>query len=300
MGKNAQDRLNWGDLQFVLAVMRQGTVAEAAKSLGVNRTTVLRRISHLEEFLDFQIFDRHGSQYVLAPGSNELLQGALAVEKTIDDLRRQILGKEIQLAGTITVTTTDSILISTLAPHIASFRTRHPQIRIELVVSNHQLSLSRRDADVAIRPGLVLPEHLSGRMIGPMYFGIFASSAIEPGDWTHALNDLPWLGMDSPLLESPPGRWLESNVSEDRIVCRVDSFVALRALAETGLGISVLPTALGRMSPLLRQIHHGKPEVENKLWVVSHPDLERSTRVSALINHLVKTIVPETGPDRPQ
>lgn len=300
MGKNAQGTLNWSDLQFVLAVMRLGTVAEAARSLGVNRTTVLRRISHLEEILDFQIFDRHGSRYELAPGSSELLQGAMAVEKSIDDLRRQILGKEIRLAGTITVTTTDSILISTLAPHIASFRTRHPQIKIELVVSNHQLSLSKRDADVAIRPGMALPDHLSGRLIGPMYFGLFASSAIENGDWADVLGTLPWLGMDSPLLESPPGKWLSHNVSEDRIVCRADSFVALRALAETGLGISLLPAALGRMSPLLRQIHHGKPEVENKLWVVSHPDLERSTRVSALINHLVNAIVPETEFDSAQ
>lgn len=288
MGKSAQPRVDWGNLQYVLAVVRCKSIAAAAQSLGVNRTTVLRRINRLEQSLDFQLFDRRGSQYLLAPGAEHLLRGAQEVEKTVDDLHRQILGKEIQLEGTIIVTTTDSILVSTLSPHIASFRKKHPHIRVDMVIANHQLSLSRRDADIAVRPGLEVPPHLSGKLLGPMHFGLYVTRKLRQRHGEDDFQGYPWLSVESPLLESPPGRWLVENIDDSKIVCRTNSFVALRSLAETSLGITVLPTALGRQSRKLQQIFPEHPQITNNLWVVTHPDLLRSSRVHAFIDHLAR------------
>jgi len=282
--------LDWENLHYVLKVAETGSIAAAATNLNVNRTTVLRRINQFEAELDFQLFDRRTTGYVLAPGAEKLLSTAINVEKSIDDLYRQIQGKTLQLEGQLLVTTTDSLLLSTLAPHLESFRQQHPQIQIELVVSNHRLSLSRREADVAIRPGKNIPANLVGRKLGEMRFGIFASDGYLKQNNSSSLVEHRWLGVETPLTDSPPGQWVIENIPDTCICLKTDSFVALRSAAEAGMGLALLPLNLGRQSVSLKQVFPQHPDISNNLWIITHPDLQRSTRVHTFIEHFCDAV----------
>jgi len=279
-------QIDWDNLRYVLKVAQTGTIAAAAAALSVNRTTVLRRINQFEQDLDYQLFDRRGSGYALAPGAEQLLTAAMKVEKTVDDLYRQIQGKVIQLEGNLRITTTDALLASTIAPHLESFRALHPQIKLELVITSHQLSLSKRDADVAIRPGKSIPDNLVGNKIGVMQFGIFGSTKYLQSHQSKKLDQHRWLGVDSPVLQSPPGQWITAHIPEHCFCLKADSFMVLRTAAENNMGLCLLPIKLGKQSKSLLQVFPGQPEITNNLWIVTHPDLARSARVDAFMQHI--------------
>ena len=284
------NNLNWEDLRFVLKVAQTGSIAAASKALGVNRTTVLRRINQLESDLDYRLFDRMGSGYALAPGAEQLLESAIEVEKTIDELQRRILGKEVLLEGSIRVTTTDSLLITTVVPHLESFRQQHPNIELEVTISNHQLNLSQRDADVAIRPGKQIPDNLVGRQLGTMQFGLYANESYIREHPSKNLEEHRWIGMENPILNSPPGKWMQERVPHSAICIRTDSFVTMRAMAETGMGIALLPQNLAERTKVLKRIIQPEPNLENNIWVVTHPDLQRAARIHAFMEHMFHTI----------
>lgn len=281
--------VDWDDLRFVLKVAEAGSIAGAAESLQVNRTTVLRRINQFEQQLDAQLFDRHGSGYSLAPGAEELLSAAMEVEKTIDDLHRQILGKTLVLQGNLCVTTTDSLFSMVLAPHLAAFHRKQPGIRLELLVSNRRLSLSRRDADVAIRSAVEPPEGLTAHRLRSLEFGIYCSKRYQTTHNARHWSEHNWLGLDSPILEAPPGKWLTLNVPSERICLTVDSFLALRDLAELGLGLALLPIPLVESDGNLVRVFKDQPNLETSIWLVTHPDLARAARVDAFINHMLES-----------
>ena len=279
-------KIDWDNLRYVLKVAQCGSIAEAARELDVNRTTVLRRINQFEKDLDFQLFDRHGSGYALAPGADKLLGAAMEMERTVDDLYRQIQGKTIQLEGDLRITTTDSLLISIIMPHLESFRALHPQIKLELVVSSYQLSLSKRDADVAIRPGKSIPDNLVGNILGPLGFGIYGGKDYLKYHTSKRLEDHRWLGVDTPLLQSPPGQWVDSHVPKSCVCFKADSFVALRAAAESNMGLCLLPQNLAKQSTQLQQVFRDQPGITNNVWIVTHPDLARSARVNTFMRHM--------------
>ena len=283
-------KIDWDNLRYVLKVAQCGSIAEAARALEVNRTTVLRRINQFEKDIDFQLFDRHGSGYALAPGADKLLSAAIDMEKTVDDLYRQIQGKTIQLEGDLRITTTDSLLISTIMPHLESFRVLHPQIKLELVVSSHQLSLSKRDADVAIRPGKTIPENLVGNILGTLGFGIYGGEEYLRYNTSKRLEDHRWLGVDTPLLQSPPGQWVDTHIPESCQCLTADSFVALRAAAESNMGLCLLPLNLAKQSTYLQQVFRDLPGITNNVWIVTHPDLARSARVHAFMQHMTRAM----------
>ncbi len=288
------ESINWQDLQYVLRVAQTGSIAAAAEALGVNRTTVLRRINQFEQTLDFRLFDRPGNTYVLAPGAEQLLASAIDVENSVDEIFRQVQGKTLQLEGEILVTTTDSILLSQLAPHLQSFQRIHPQIRVELRVSSYQMSLSRREADVAIRPGKTMPKELVARRLQKMEFGIFASPEYIEGNSSESIADHRWLGVEPPISASPPGVWLTDNIPAGNICLTADSFVALRCAAENHMGLTILPVELGEQSAGLRRVFRELPLVNNTLWIVTHPDIVRSTRVHRFIEHMCNAFAGST------
>ena len=155
--------LDWDDLRFVLGVAEHGSIRGAAESLAVNRTTVLRRIKRFEQRLNCALFERSESGYALTLEAEQLLAAAKDVERTLADLEKRIAGRELRLEGEIRVTTTDALLMSTVSPHLATFSQKHPHITVEVALTNHRLSLTRREADVAIRPLDGPPDQLVGK-----------------------------------------------------------------------------------------------------------------------------------------
>ena len=279
--------LNWDNLRYVLAVAQQGSIAAAARELGVNRSTVLRRIHAFEESLNFRIFQTSESGYLLHPEAEKMIESAQLVEKTIYDMQRQVEGSELKLVGDLGITTTDTFMLTVLWPHLANFSSKHPRIKLHLQTSLQVVDLSRRDADIAIRPTNAPEPYLVGERLTNLNFHVYGTEAIINACASH-WDEAPWVGFDSHLVNSAPGDWLASNVSADNIRIYCDSFVSAKVACEYGAGLSLLPEVLGSASDSLRRVNAINTGVKVGLWILTHPDLVRSARVDAFIQYMIE------------
>jgi DNA-binding transcriptional LysR family regulator len=277
-------RIDWDDLRYVLAVAQAGSLAGAARALGVNHTTVLRRVGAFEEALGLRLFERLPTGYALTAGGEELVAAARSIDGTVTALERKLAGRDLRLVGTLRLTTTDTLMASVLPPMLAAFRAEHPGIELEVSVSNQMANLTKRDADVAIRPATEPPETLVGRRVAGVAFAVYAAPALLPkadGDLAGAL----WVGPDDSLAGTSVARWLRASLPSARVAVRCDSFVAMREAAAAGLGVVALPCYLGDGSPHLRRALPPLAGLATELWVLTHEDLRRTARVRAFTEH---------------
>lgn len=152
----------WDDLRYVLKVAELGTLSAAARALGVNHSTVLRRISAFEAEKGMTLFERTGSGYSLTPESRHVLAPLRAIEEQVSGLDRAIARQGLELDGPVRITTSDSIAAASMPRHVAAFQALHPGVVAELNISNNYVDFSKLDADIAIRPALALSEELAG------------------------------------------------------------------------------------------------------------------------------------------
>ncbi|MDH3660663.1 MAG: LysR family transcriptional regulator [Alphaproteobacteria bacterium] len=280
-------RVNWDDLRFVLAVADQGSVASAARLLGVNHTTVLRRTHAFEEANKIRLFERLPTGYVLTAEGEQLVVAARSIDDTVAALERRIAGRDLKLEGVIRVTTTDTFMNSVLPRHLADFRRQHPRITIELALTNSRLNLTKRDADVAIRPARELPTPLVGKRVADVGFAIYAAKTYLR---THPADPLAaghaWLAGDELLANSPVASWMRRHVPDVEIAFRADSFVALHHAAAAGLGLAALPCCLGDAEPELSRLDAPTDDLETGLWVLTHLDLSKAARIRAFMEHM--------------
>ncbi len=286
--------INWDNLRYVLIVAKSGSIAAAARELGVNRTTVLRRIEVFQKDLGCRIFERGKSGYVLTLEAEKIIDAAQEVESTIFNIQRQIEGRELKLEGNLRVTTTDTLMLSLIGPHLASFHRKHPHILVTIGTTNNIMDLTRRDADIAIRPTNGPDEPLVGRRVADVYFAAYASPEYIrafPGlDW----RSHHWVGLDASLQATLPGKWLDTRIPDSRICLRSDSFVGLKVAAEQGMGLALLPHFLGDSSSLLQVVNAPTEELTTGLWLLTHPDLIRSARVNAFMSHFGEALADDS------
>jgi DNA-binding transcriptional LysR family regulator len=284
--------INWDNLRYVLMVANKGSISAAARELEVNRSTVLRRIDTFQQNLNCRIFDRGASGYVLTPEAEKMIDAAREVESTLFDMQRQIAGHELKLEGELRVTTTDTFMLSLLGPQLASFQRAHQHIVVEVMITNNILDLHRRDADVAIRPTRAPDPGLVGRRLMDVEFGVYATAELLRELDPKRVFEARWIGFVDSLQQTPIGAWFGAAVKTERVCLRCDSFVAVRVAAECGIGLALLPRLLGDASPLLRPLALDVAELTTGLWALAHPDLVRSARVHAFIEHLAVALAP--------
>jgi DNA-binding transcriptional LysR family regulator len=278
--------INWDNLRYVLMVANKGSIAAAARELGVNRSTVLRRIDAFQNSLDCRIFERGDSGYTLTVEAEKMIDAAREVESTLYNMQREIAGRELRLEGELSVTTTDSLMATMLGPILAGFNRIHPQIVLDVIVTNNVLDLNRRDADIAIRPTGMPQPPLIGYKLCPVDVGIYASKNYLVGREAKNWLDQQWIGLDQSFLAAPFGKWFEATIPSARICMRADSFITIKIAAENDMGAALLPCFVGDESNLLTRIDAPTHELTTGLWVLTHPDLIRSARVQAFINHI--------------
>jgi DNA-binding transcriptional LysR family regulator len=274
--------MDWDDLRYVLAVAEAGSLAGAARALGVNHTTVLRRIGAFEQRLGLRLFERLPTGYMLTAGGEELIAAARHVEATVTTLERTLAGQDLRLAGAIRVTTTDTLMGSILPEILVKFRDSYPGIRVEIAQSNLMFNLTKREADIAIRPANDPPETLIGRRIAKVAFAVYGSPAYlaSQGEARH-LADCRWVAPDEGLSGTAVARWMRAQLPHAEITLTADSLMALARAAQAGLGLAALPCYLGDISPDLVCVHPPIPELETALWILTHADLRHTARIRA-------------------
>jgi DNA-binding transcriptional LysR family regulator len=270
---------DWDDLRYVLAVASAGSLAGAARSLGVNHTTVLRRIGAFEQSHGLRLFERLPTGYVLTAGGEELIAAARSIDETVVALERKLAGQDLRLSGSIRVTTTDTLMGSILPEILAQFRDAHPGIQVEVAISNLLFNLTRRDADVAIRPVKNPPETLIGRRIAKVAFAIYGSRRYLARNKAKPLASQRWITPDDSLAGTTAAQWLRQHLPQIEIALRTDSFLAGAQAARAGIGLAALPCYLGDTTPDLLRVEGPVAAMETALWILTHEDLKNVARI---------------------
>jgi DNA-binding transcriptional LysR family regulator len=279
--------LEWSDLQTFAAVCERGSIGAAAQALGVNHSTVLRRVANLERTLEVRLFDRLPRGYVLTAHGHELAASVDGVAGQLDAAQRRVTGADLALSGVIRLTAPDTLVQALLLPLLAQFQQRHPQVRLEVVASSEFLNLTQREADVAVRGSNRPPDNLVGRRAGTIRTALYASRAYldalgpDPRDADHR-----WVGHDASLAHLQSAKWMHKHVPAERVVLRVDSLVALADAVAAGFGVGWLLCPLADARPGLEQLQPPPDELDTQVWVLTHPDLRGVARIRALTGFL--------------
>jgi DNA-binding transcriptional LysR family regulator len=281
----------WDDLRYVLAVAAEGSLAGAARALGVNHTTVLRRVNAFEERLGLRLFERLPTGYFLTSGGAELIEAARLMEDTVTALERRLAGQDRRLAGAVRVTTTDTLIDMLLPPILAAFRAKHPSIQVELILSNEAFNLAKRAADVAIRPADNPPEGLIGRRVSAIAFAIYAGRGyLAQTGKMEDLSKRAWLAPTDELSTTSVAQWMRVALPQAEIALKANSLLALRRAAVENLGLAALPCYLGDSSNDLIRVRPPIPAMTTALWILTHEDLRRSARVRAFTEFVAAAI----------
>ncbi|MEZ5661476.1 MAG: LysR family transcriptional regulator [Burkholderiaceae bacterium] len=278
--------MHWDDLRYVLAVAEEGSMNRAARRLEVNHATVLRRIARLETETGRPIFGRQANSYRLTPAGQALVSVATDVEQLLSALDERGGPDEISLRGSVRVTTTDSLMIGLLTDPMAAFQRSHPGVMLEFSITSHLLDLSRRHADVAIRPTRAPPSSLHGVRIGDLAFGIYCAADYPLRDREITDPAHRWLVVDESAMASPTQQWLQRHVPGAIAAIRADSFVVLGEAACRGLGLTLLPCFMADTRLPLIRLHGPLDEITNGLWILRRPEGARVARVAALCDSL--------------
>jgi DNA-binding transcriptional LysR family regulator len=288
--KGTLQQPSWDDLRLVGAIAASGRLGPAASLLGINHSTAIRRLDRLEAQLGVVLFYRHRAGYVLTPAGELLAQFASETAEGVAELTRQIEGASQAIAGELRVTTSDSILICLLNPILRSFSTRHPDIQLSVTLDNVPLNLARRDADVAIRVAADPPDGLFGRRLASVRWALYGRAADFPGEpAAYDLSARSWVALGGDLASLRPLRPIVDRTPTERIVLRINSVFALEHAIASGVGIGFLPCFSGERHPDLSRLAAPLPSVGD-LWLLAHPDMRRSTRVRAFLNHVATAL----------
>lgn len=281
---------SWDDLRLVLAVARGGSLSAAARQLGVNHSTVFRRLGNLEAALAVRLFDRETKGYAATTAGSDLLQTAEAIEAQMIALERRLAGRDLSLSGAIRITAPDDVYEPLLIDPLARFRRRYPDITLEVVIDNRMLNLTRREADVALRPARNPDENLVGRKIGRLVSRAYVSRDLLADGGDHAR--LPWLAWEEGGGPAEERAWFKAEIATERIVFRCNSMQHLMTACRAGIGAAILPCFLADPAPELVRLEPFDAKMETQLWLLTHPDLRRTARIRAFLDFLFEELRP--------
>jgi molybdate transport repressor ModE-like protein len=290
------DMLKWDDIRYFLAVARCGSIAGAARRLGVDHSTVHRRLQGIEETLATQLFDKvGGGARKLTAAGDEILPAAERIEAEITAFQLNVVAREQRTGGIVRLSSPDGLAVSLIPPLVVAFRASNPGIRVELITSNTPLNLTLREADVELRPIHHPNPALKGRKIARIAFAVYGAPSylathrefagrISPH--AAALAELDWIFPDREALALySPADWLHSVIPADRIVATASSAVVMMATAAAGLGLVALPCYLADGDPGLERIMVLDHTLWGDLWLLTRPELSRTPRVRAFLDH---------------
>ena len=276
--------MNWDDLRYFLALCRDGSVSRAGQTLGVTHTTVARRIQALESDLQTRLFDRTPDGYMMTHAAETMFDDAVRVENRVHSIDRNIVGRDLELSGPLTITTPYDFAIAALLPGLKRFRRQYPGIDLTLSTTTSFVDLSAREADIAVRLTARPPESLVGRRVLPLRHGIYATRA-----HLRAAGDRPQLILFTRGDERPD--WAQTHFPNSGVALRTDNVATMRAAVIAGLGIARIPCFIGDADRRLLRLDLEMPLSDWGIWILSHVDLRSTARVRVAREFLAESIL---------
>jgi DNA-binding transcriptional LysR family regulator len=270
---------DWDDIRFFLAVARGGSVRAAAGRLGVNHSTVLRRIAQLEERLGTHMFEKLPSGYHLTAAGEEVLEFADQMEASSHKLETRVFGRDQSVRGPLRVTLAPTLAAHLFMPDFADFAHLHPEIEMEILSSGDLANLTNREADVAIRVVYdrnTLPLNLHG-LKGPELFGGVYMSRDLLAAWRGGSPDpIRWIVVSQNGISD----WArEGEVRAAGVPFKTTDGETQIAAARQGLGMTILPCFVGDADPLLVRAPGTGLHMHGTLWLLTQGETRKTKRV---------------------
>lgn len=283
---------DWENLRHFMAVVHSGTLSGAARALRVDHATVSRRLAALEAELDVVLVDRLPRSCRLTTVGRQVFDQAVTMESAADSIARIARAAHTPLIGKVTLSAPPVLAAHLLAQHLAHFRSLYPDIRLSLAAQAQQVSLSRREADVALR--LVRPEETGSfaRKLGVMAFGLYARR-----DYVHLEMPARWqfVAYDESFGDMPQQKWLLGIAGARPIACELNDISGHLIATRAGAGIAGLPCFLGDVDPDLVRIGEDVPSFSRDIWLLVHRDLRKTPSVRVVMDFVVALITQHGG-----
>ncbi|MEM7170945.1 MAG: LysR family transcriptional regulator [Pseudomonadota bacterium] len=289
--------MNWDDHRYFLAIARAKSLTGAARALGVSQPTVSRRLAALEARQGVRLFDRKQPGYELSVPGREAFEALGPIERDLAALDRRLRGQDQSLRGSLRLTCTEVLFNDYLGPRLAPFLEAHPGLDLSVFCTFERLSLSRREADVALRFTGAPAKTLVGRRLAKAAFAVYASPHLVPEtpfeSHPEVIEALPWIGWQD---EGYNRLLIHKPFSGAVIKHRVDSMQSLVAMAKWGLGVTVLPCYIADPDPgLVRLAPEPLPSETPDLWLLYHPDVKGLARLRLLTDFLCEHFAKDQG-----
>ena len=282
-----RSRLGWTSFQLLLVVAQTGQLARAAEVLAMSHVTLLRKLAAIESRLKARLFDRVRGHYTPTAAGQALIDAAEAMSPLARQAELQVLGQDMRPSGHVRITAAGVVVAHLLPPVLGQFAASFPDVTLEFMVSRDHLSLSRRDADVALRISDQVPDWLVGRQLAVLDFRVY--DLRQPGlrqtmqPLAELVQQRRWIGLDSDARDLKFDRWLADKVPASSVVLRVDAFDHALAMVRCGLGVALLPTFLEQSCPELVPLTEPIGELQTPLWLITHEALRNTMRIKVVM-----------------
>jgi len=278
--------MEWDDLRTFLAIARHGTLSAAARALGVTQPTMGRRLAAMEERIGARLLQRLPGRFALTPLGESVLGHAERVESEVLSAERAITSRDVQLAGVVRLTTVDTLAARILTPALAALQLRHPGIVVELVSDSRALSLSKREADIALRLSRFEGNDVVARRVGSLALGLYARESWR--DVPPARARIVTVLEDQAHL--PEARWLREQFPEAEIAFASNSREVQVWAAKSGAGIATIACFRADTEADLIRIRPELPALERDIWLGVHADMRHMPRIRAVIDAVAEAV----------
>ncbi|QEE41656.1 MULTISPECIES: LysR family transcriptional regulator [unclassified Methylobacterium] len=284
----------WDDLQAFLAVARAGRLTEAARGMGVEHTTLSRRITRLETALGAKLFDRRPTGYGLSAEGERLLPRAEEIERAALGIWLDRVDPVVGLTGPVRIGAPEAVGTFCLAEHIGELSVRHPGLSIELVATPRVFSLSKREADLAI--GLTRPAtgRLHARKLGNYELGLYGAPAyVAHHGRPESQADLHrhrFIGYIDELVFSPELDYFKAALPGLQPTIRISNVITQMTAARTGAGLCILPCFMADKHPDLVRLLPKNVRITRTYWLLTHADMAHLQRIKAVTEFITAVV----------
>ncbi|PCK03437.1 MAG: transcriptional regulator [Alteromonadaceae bacterium] len=285
--------MNSSDLNLIRAfwaVSQCGSFSEAARSLGSTQPTLTRQIQCLERQSGLHLFERSNKGLKITEAGERLVESAGEVMKQVDGFHRSITGQEDTIEGSIRITCSELFGLYSMPDALCAMQQSYPELKVELDINDNIASLSRRDADIAIRSPKPTQTDVVSRYLCDCSLGVYGTKALlERYDYPDNLPDIikcPLIGFDKNKVAKEELKAMDLGIGREQFSMLTDSMLQQLALARAGVGLCMTFRYVAQRFPELIRVGEGLAMPEAEFWLVCHADIQYSKKIRAVMRFL--------------
>ena len=269
--------LNWGLIRYALFTYRKGSASGAAEALNVTHATVIRGLRKLESETNTKLFNKSPSGYTPTDNGKLLIAVGEKMEAEIYQWKRNIESENTHPSGLLQITTTETIMNSLICPQLSSFNQQYPHIKLEFSTSYEFNNITNHAFDIAIRSTSTPPEHLIGRKIKTVQWGVYHNVANQA-------EDDEWVGFNNN--SAPASQWLSTLYPEASVKCSASSILSQLEAVKAGVGKAILPCFLADKYSDIKKVQSLSDDFTTDIWLLYHRESRDSPKIKAFIGWL--------------